>query len=64
MQALSAKDADYNFGRVIDMARVALITIEKYGQAVVLVVAFEEYERLKAIESERSAESLRSSENQ
>jgi prevent-host-death family protein len=50
MRALSAKDAKYNFGRLIDMARAEPVTIEKHGRAVVVVVAVEEYERLKAIE--------------
>jgi len=52
MQALSARDAKYNFGRLLDMAR---------AEPVVVVVAVEEYARLKAIESERSAKMQRSS---
>ena len=64
MQALSAKDAKYNFGRLIDMARAEPVTIEKHGRAVVVVVAVEEYERLKALESKRSAKVPRSSEKQ
>jgi len=60
MQALSARDAKYNFGRLIDTARAEPVTIEKHGRAVVVVLSVEEYERLKAIETERSAKSLRS----
>ncbi|AVA15092.1 type II toxin-antitoxin system Phd/YefM family antitoxin [Sphingopyxis sp. MG] len=50
MQILSAKDAKYNFGKLIDMARAEPVTVEKHGRAVVVVLAVEEYERLKAIE--------------
>jgi prevent-host-death family protein len=46
MQTLSAKDAKYNFGRLIDMARAEPVTVEKHGRAVVVVLAVEEYERL------------------
>lgn len=60
MQTLSARDAKYNFGRLIDTARAEPVTVEKHGRAVVVVLAFEEYERLKAIEAERSAKTSRS----
>ena len=62
MQTLSAKDAKYNFGRLIDTARAEPVTVEKHGRAVVVVVAVEEYERLKAIESEQSSRAARSPE--
>ncbi len=51
MQTLSARDAKYNFGRLIDMARAEPVTVKKHGRAVVVVLAVEEYVRLKAIES-------------
>lgn len=63
MQTLSARDAKYNFGRLIDTARAEPITVEKHGRAVVVVLAVEECERLKATELERSAKAPRSSEN-
>lgn len=62
MQRLSAKDAKYNFGRLIDTARAEPVTVEKHGRAVVVVLAVEEYERLKAIESERATKAPRSGE--
>ncbi len=62
MQTLSARDAKYNFGRLIDTARAEPVTVEKHGRAVVVVVAVEEYERLKAIESEHGAKAPSSSE--
>ena len=55
MQTLSARDAKYNFGRLIDTARAEPVTVEKHGRAVVVVLAVEEYERLKTIESEQQA---------
>jgi prevent-host-death family protein len=62
MQTLSAKDAKYNFGRLIDTARAEPVTVEKHGRAVVVVLAVEEYERLKTIESEQRTESPRADE--
>lgn len=50
MQTISAKEAKYHFGKLIDTARAEPVTVEKHGRAVVVVLAVEEYERLKAIE--------------
>ncbi len=55
MKTLSARDAKYNFGRLIDTARAEPVTVEKHGRAVVVVMAVEEYERLKSIESDQLA---------
>jgi prevent-host-death family protein len=60
MQTLTAKDAKYGFGRLIDLARAEPVAVAKHGRTVVVVLAIEEYERLKAIESERSAKASRS----
>ena len=51
MQTLSAKDAKYGFGRLIDLARAEPIAVTKHGRPVVVVLSLEEYERLKALES-------------
>lgn len=51
MKTLAAREAKYNFGRLIDTARAAPGVIEKHGRPVVVVMAVEEYERLKAIEA-------------
>lgn len=48
MKALSAKEAKYGFGRLIDLARAAPVAILKHGRPVVVVMAIEEFERLKA----------------
>ena len=50
MQTLSAKDAKYGFGRLIDLARAEPVAVAKHGRPVVVVMAIEEYERLKGIE--------------
>jgi prevent-host-death family protein len=55
MQSMSAKDAKYGFGRLIDLARTEPVTVEKHGRPVVVVMAVEEYERLSGkIEKQRS----------
>ena len=54
MQALSAKDAKYGFGRLIDLARAKPIAVTKHGRPVVVVLSVEEYERLKALWAWRS----------
>ena len=58
MQTLSARDAKYNFGRLIDTARAEPVTVEKHGRPVVVVLAVEEYERLKTIELEQHAKAV------
>jgi len=50
MQTLSAKDAKYGFGRLIDLARAEPVAVAKHGRPVVVVMAIEEYERLRGIE--------------
>ena len=51
MKALSAKDAKYGFGRLIDLARAEPVAVAKHGRPVVVVMAVEEYERLKVLET-------------
>ena len=46
MKTLSAREAKYNFGRLVDTARAEPIVVEKHGRPVVVVLAVEEYERL------------------
>lgn len=50
MLTLSAKDAKYGFGRLIDLARAEPVAVAKHGRPVVVVMAVEEYERLRACE--------------
>lgn len=51
MQILTAKDAKYGFGRLIDLARAEPVAVAKHGRPVVVVLAVEEYERLKALDT-------------
>ena len=47
MQSMSAKDAKYGFGRLIDLARAEPVLVAKHGRPVVVVMSVDEYERLK-----------------
>lgn len=51
MKTMSAREAKNSFGLMIDTARAGPMQIEKHGRGVVVVLAVEEYERLKAIEA-------------
>lgn len=53
MQSLSAKDAKYGFGRLIDLARSEPVVVEKHGRPVVVVMAVEEYERLLGLAKDK-----------
>lgn len=55
MQTLSAKDAKYGFGRLIDLARADPVAVAKHGRPVVVVMAIEEYQRLKALDAQETA---------
>ncbi len=55
MKTMSARDAKNAFGMLIDNARAEPVAIEKHGRKVVVVVAVEEYERLKACENAPAA---------
>ena len=57
MLSMSAKDAKYGFGRLIDLARAEPVVVEKHGRPVIVVMAVEEFERLKAVELEHRARS-------
>lgn len=46
MKTLSAKEAKYGFGRLIDAARAEPVVIAKHGRPVVVVMAVEAYEQL------------------
>jgi prevent-host-death family protein len=48
MKFMSAKDAKYEFGLLLDTARAEPVTIEKHGRPVVVVMAVEEFGRLTA----------------
>jgi prevent-host-death family protein len=50
MRTFTAADAKNNFGELLDFARAAPVAITKYDRPVVVVMAVEEFERLKALE--------------
>jgi prevent-host-death family protein len=49
--ALTAKEAKNGFGRLIDLARAAPVTVQKHGRPVVVAMAYEEFERLTRLEA-------------
>ena len=51
METLTAKDAKYGFGRLIDLARAHPVAVAKHGRPVVVVLSVEEFERLKALDA-------------
>lgn len=46
MQTVTAKEAKYGFGRLIDLARAEPIAVTKHGRPVVVVMSCEAFERL------------------
>src|SRR5690606_31779803 len=46
MKAMSARESNNAFGLPIDTARKEPVTIEKHGRPVIVVMSFEEYQRL------------------
>ena len=54
-ETLTAKDAKYGFGRLIDLARAEPVTVAKHGRPVVVVMAVEEFERLKTLDLSATA---------
>ena len=51
MRTLSAKDATYRFGRLIEPAHAEPVALAKYGQPVVVVLAVTGYERLRSLDT-------------
>jgi prevent-host-death family protein len=51
---LTAKEAKDGFGRLIDLARAEPVIVAKHGRAVVVVMAIEEFERLKHVEANQT----------
>ena len=57
MKSLSAKEAKYGFGRLIDIARAAPVAILKHGRPVVVVMAVEEFENVSKLKIGRASKS-------
>lgn len=47
MRTFTSADAKNRFGELIDLARAAPVAITKYDRPVVVIMAVEEYERMK-----------------
>lgn len=47
MRTFTSADAKNKFGELIDLARAAPVAITKYDRPVVVIMAIEEYERIK-----------------
>jgi prevent-host-death family protein len=60
VRTLTARDAKYGFGGLIDLARADPIAVAKHGRPVGVVMAVEEFERLKALEGPTPARTGRS----
>lgn len=56
MKVESATNARVHFGRVIENALVEPVLIEKSGRTIVVVLSFDEYRRVSAIEDKYWAE--------
>ena len=54
IKTLTAKDAKYGCGRLIDLARAEAVVDVKHCRPVVVVMAVEEFERLKSLTATRA----------
>jgi len=63
MRTFTSADAKNKFGELIDLARAAPVAITKYDRPVVVIMAVEEYERIKgpdfSIEISKTAQRAR-----
>ena len=55
MKTPIAKDAKYCFGRLVNLARAEPVAVAKTGRPVVVVMAVEEFERLKVLDAPAKA---------
>jgi prevent-host-death family protein len=55
MKTLSAKDAKYGFGNLIDLARPEPVAVTKHGRPVVVVLSIETFKRLSGLKATASA---------
>ena len=62
-RTLSAKDAKYGFGRLIDLAHAEPVTVAKHGRPVVVVLSVEEYERLTSLDTPETSPAREEREN-
>jgi prevent-host-death family protein len=54
MKSMSAREAKNGFGLMLDSALAEPVTVHKHGRPVVVVVAIEEFRRLKALATSKA----------
>lgn len=59
VKSMSARDAKNGFGRLIDLARLEPVTIEKHGRAVAVVMSVERYDEL-ALNAQQNDKNIKS----
>jgi prevent-host-death family protein len=59
MRTFTSAEAKNNFGELIDLARAAPVAVTKYDRPVVVVMAVEEFERLRALGTPAATSSKR-----
>ena len=59
MRKFTSADAKNHFGELIDAARAAPVAITKYDRPVVVIVAVEEFDRMKANGAPKAAQSAK-----
>lgn len=47
MKAIAARDAKNKFGEMLDTVQRELLTIEKHGRAVAVIMSAQEYQQMK-----------------
>jgi PHD/YefM family antitoxin component YafN of YafNO toxin-antitoxin module len=55
MKILTANGANYDFDRLIDLARAEPVAVAERGRPIVVVLVVEEFERLTALDAPASA---------
>ncbi len=60
VKTLTAKEAKYGFGRLIDLARTEPVVVAKHGRPVVVVMSVEEYALLTSTQNAAGPKSPRS----
>lgn len=59
MRTFTAAEAKNKFGEMVDQARSAPVAITKYDRPVLVVMAFEEFERLQVLDCSAGGSDLK-----
>jgi antitoxin Phd len=63
MKYFTAKDAKNQFGRLLDQSRTEPVLVVKHGRPAAVVLSYEEYERVEALERAYWAAEARAAES-